>query len=131
MAQSLDYEQALVLERLRLRGGRLIPRALLENTEIKSVLEAQTDQLLLELRSEVLCEHRTLHYKLPEAYPASRWQHLKKALLPRFLLARFPVKHKLVQREVVIHMRELWPEMHVPDQMGRPTLQYVAPPDLG
>lgn len=79
------------LDRLRMRLSVAIPAECREGLDIK-LSEKYADRLVLLLRQEFYGEKRQEEVPVEFVIPKNWFQHLKKAVLPPFLLKFWPVK---------------------------------------
>lgn len=91
-----------------------------DSWEISQMITNQTLSVYVEhtlelLRDEVRMVLRPLTERVDQvivAYPASSWQHLKRDILPSWLLERFPV----IEEGVVVDIKAAYPLVSLPEE---------------
>jgi hypothetical protein len=86
-----------ILKKIALRVRKQIPAEVVKSVDVRFIEDNVARDFVFELQATLWGSHVTTI-----DWPRSLWQYIKRAIFPRFLLRRFPVKVESVRLDAVL-----------------------------
>lgn len=103
---------SVLLEKVKIGMRECVSQYMVDSLEIEKIEEKITNTLIYNLKAYVLSESlENRSHTVKVSYPDGAWQMFKESHFPKFLLRKFPVKSKEVERTVIFTKTAIYPKL--------------------
>lgn len=107
-----DKIKKVVLERIKVKLAQYFSPAVLQTLTIEQFAELFADQIEFQITMQILGQNNFQEYSALFYCPKNWWQFLRKTVLPKWWIQRFPIKQMGHRHTVTFNHMALLPKLN-------------------